>query len=217
MTTILLVRHGRTAANAGGLLAGRTPGVGLDVVGRRQVRSLGTRLRGVPVDVVVRSPLERCAETSAAIVSRRSGDPVAVRVDDRLTECDYGDWTGRPLTELATEPLWEQVQRRPSEVVFPGGEAMTAMLARATASVEFWAAEHPTGVVVMVSHGDVIKAILSDSLAQPFDQFQRIVVSPASVSVIARAEGRTAVLAVNVTGGKLPFGVPGATVGGGAV
>lgn len=217
MTTILLVRHGRTAANAGGVLAGRAPGVGLDVVGRRQVRSLGTRMQGVPVDVVVRSPLQRCAETSAAILARRPGDPVTVRVDDRLTECDYGDWTGRPLAELATEPLWEQIQRQPSEVTFPAGEAMTAMLARAQASVEFWSGEYPTGVVVMVSHGDVIKAILSDALAQPFDQFQRIVVSPASVSVIARTEDRTAVLAMNATGGKLPFGVPGATVGGGAV
>ena len=197
MTLVLLVRHGRTAANAQGVLAGRSPGVGLDTTGRRQARSLGTRLRDLPLDAVVHSPLERCVQTADAILAARPGAPIRRHVDDRLIECDYGSWTGRALADLTKEPLWSQVQRTPSQVVFPDGEAMSDMAERALASVRFWVAEFPEGAVALVSHGDVIKAILSDALAQPLDQFQRIAVGPASVSTVAYGPDRTVVLGMN--------------------
>lgn len=218
MTTVLLVRHGRTDANATGVLAGRSPGVGLDATGRRQARSLGTRLRDLPLDALVHSPLERCAQTADAILAARPGAPIRRHVDDRLTECDYGAWTGRTLTDLAKERLWGQVQRTPSQVVFPEGEAMSAMAERALASVRFWVAEFPEGMVALVSHGDVIKAILSDALAQPLDQFQRIAVGPASVSTVGYGPDRTMVLGMNDLGGRprpsARAGQP--TLGGGA-
>lgn len=218
MGIVLLIRHGRTAANAQGILAGRAPGIGLDAVGRRQARSLGSRLRGAHLSAVVHSPLQRCAETSEALLAGRP-DPVPVHADARLLECDYGDWTGRPLAQLAQEPLWGRVQSAPASVVFPQGEAMAAMAARGVAAARDWAARHPDGVVALVSHGDVLKAILSDALGQPLDHFQRIALSPGSVSVVAYGRDRPTVLGMNDTGRRLALGPDPAaarpTVGGG--
>jgi len=215
VTTVLLIRHGRTSANATGILAGRTPGVTLDAVGRRQARTLGTRLRDVTLDAVVHSPLERCVQTADGVLANRPG--VERLPDERLSECDYGDWTGRSLTELAKEPLWPVIQATPSSVTFPGGESMIAMAQRATGAITDWTAKHPEGVVAVVSHGDVIKAILSDALGQPLDQFQRIVVGPGSLSVVKYHGDRAMVLRMNDTGRSLPVqtgdGRP--TVGGG--
>jgi len=218
MTTVLLLRHGRTAANARGILAGRAAGVDLDGQGRRQARSLGSRLREVPLDAVVHSPLERCVQTADLILDGRA-DPVPRHVDERLVECDYGRWSGRALADLARDPLWAQVQSTPSSVVFPGGESMLAMAERAVACVRYWVAAVPDGVVALVSHGDVLKAILSDALGQPFDLFQRIAVGPGSLSVVAYSEGGALVLRLNDSGGR--FRLPRAasarpTVGGGA-
>ncbi len=215
MTTVLLIRHGRTSANATGILAGRTPGVLLDAVGRRQARTLGTRLRDVTLDAVVHSPLERCRETADGVLANRPD--VARHPDNRLSECDYGDWTGRALAELATEPLWPVIQDTPSSVTFPGGESMLGMAQRATTAVADWSAMHPDGVIAVVSHGDVIKAILSDALGQPLDKFQRIVVGPGSLSVVRYHGDRAMVLRMNDTGRSLPVqrGAGRPTVGGG--
>jgi probable phosphomutase (TIGR03848 family) len=217
VTTVLLIRHGRTRANSEGILAGRLPGVALDSVGRRQVRSLAGRLRDTAIDEVVHSPLERCLETARGLVAARV-EPVPLRDDGRLLECDYGKWTGQKLADLATEPLWEAVQRRPSTVLFPGGESMVQMADRAVAAVREARDRHPDGVVAVVSHGDVIKAILSEALGQPLDSFQRIAVAPGSVSVVAYGRERPTVLRVNDTGGRLRLHRAAAapTVGGGA-
>ena len=168
MATVILVRHGRTTANAAGVLAGRPPGVRLDDVGRDQAARTGERLAAVPLAAVVTSPLERCRQTAAAIVARPAR-PAAGRHRRGLTECDYGDWQGRPLKELAKEKLWKTVQTQPSAATFPGGESMAAMQARAVAAVRrrdaAVEAEHGPGAVwVAVSHGDIIKSVLADAL-----------------------------------------------------
>lgn len=221
MGIVLLIRHGRTAANARGILAGRAPGVELDAKGRKQAQALGRRLRDVPLAAVVHSPLERCTQTVAGVLAERA-DPQAtpVREDVRLLECDYGTWSGRELADLAREPLWEQIQSQPASVVFPDGESMAAMAGRAVAAARDHAARHPDGVVALVSHGDVLKAVLSDALGQPFDEFQRIALSPGSLSVVAYGAGRPMVLRMNDTGKRLSLGTTtpsaaGPTVGGG--
>jgi probable phosphomutase (TIGR03848 family) len=215
VTTVVLIRHGRTSANATGILAGRTPGVPLDAVGRRQARTLGTRLRDVTLDAVVHSPLERCVQTADGVLANRPD--VARRADDRLSECDYGDWTGRSLADLAKDPLWPVIQDTPSSVTFPGGESMLGMAHRATTAIAEWSAKHPEGVLAVVSHGDVIKAILSDALGQPLDKFQGIVVGPGSLSVVRYHGDRAMVLRMNDTGRTLPIqpGTGQPTVGGG--
>jgi probable phosphomutase (TIGR03848 family) len=225
MATVILVRHGRTTANATGILAGRTPGVDLDDNGRDQADRAGDRLAAVPLAAVVSSPLQRCWETAQRILERQQGTPPQP-VDPDLTECDYGVWQGRPLSELATEDLWKTVQAHPSAVVFPGGESMAGMQARAVAAIRRHdaaiEAEHGPGAVwVAVSHGDVIKSILADAYGMHLDLFQRIDVGPASLSIVRYGAGRPTVHATNTDAGDLSWlatsAVAGdAPVGGGA-
>jgi probable phosphomutase (TIGR03848 family) len=233
MATVILVRHGRTTANATGILAGRTEGVRLDEVGDEQAAVAARRLAAVPLAAVVSSPLERCRQTAEAILAEQkraqSGSPApALELDDGITECGYGDWTGRPLRELAEEPLWKVVQSQPSAVVFPGGESMAAMQARAVAAVrrrdaEIEAQHGPQAVWVAVSHGDIIKSLLADALGLHLDLFQRIGVGPASLSIVRYGPARPEVIATNTEAGDLswlraaPAPDPaGAPVGGGA-
>lgn len=205
MTTVLLVRHGRTTANTAGVLAGRSPGVHLDDHGEQQARALADRLGGLPLAGVVTSPLARCRETARLLLSGRE---IPVHTDRGLAEVDYGAWTNRALRDLAKEPLWQTVQRHPTAAVFPEGEGLAAMAARAVGTVRRWdaavAEQHgPDAVWAAVSHGDVLKAVLADALGLHLDQFQRLVVDPASVSVVRYAAERPFVLMTNSTAGDL--------------
>ena len=207
MATVILARHGRTTANASGVLAGRTKGVDLDEHGRDQARAAGERLAALPVAAIVTSPLERCRQTAREVNAAQAA-PLKVVSERGLLECDYGDWTGRDLKSLAKEDLWRTVQAHPSAAVFPAGESMAAMAARAVDAVRRWdatvEAEHgPDAVWVAVSHGDVIKAVLADALGLHLDCFQRIVVDPASLSVIRYTPLRPFVVASNTTAGDL--------------
>ena len=212
MATVILVRHGRTTANASGTLAGRLPGIRLDEHGLEQAARTGERLAVVPLTGVVTSPLERCRQTAEEILARQAAEP-ARRTDKGLSECDYGDWQGRPLKELAKEPLWKVVQAQPSAAVFPGGESMQAMQARAVAAIRRHdarvEAEHgPAAVWAAVSHGDVIKSVLADALGMHLDLFQRLQVDPASVSIVRYTSSRPFVLATNTHAGDLSWLVP---------
>ena len=209
MATVILVRHGRTSANATGVLAGRLAGVALDETGAEQVDAVGERLAAVRLADVVTSPLERCRQTARAITSRQQPG-LRARPEKGLSECDYGDWQGRPLKELAKEALWRTVQSQPSAVTFPRGEAMRTMQDRAVAAVRRHdarvAAEAGAGAVwVAVSHGDVIKSVLADALGTHLDLFQRIHVDPASVSIIRYTDSRPVVLALNTHAGDLAW------------
>ncbi len=204
MATVVLVRHGRTHANSGGILAGRAPGVLLDEVGQAQATDAGQRLAVLPLAAVVSSPLERCRQTAEAVAAAQNG-PSQVVDEVRLTECGYGDWTGRELKHLAKEPLWKVVQGHPSAAAFPGGESLRQMQARALDAVRDWdhriTDEHGDGAVwLAVSHGDVIKSILADALGTHLDNFQRIVVDPASISAITYTALRPFVVRYNEHG-----------------
>jgi probable phosphomutase (TIGR03848 family) len=216
VTTVLLVRHGLTATT-GQLLTGWTPGVGLDERGRAQAKALGERLAPVPLDAIVTSPLDRCRETVEEILAARGGhvrpgevrpgaggqlaDPV---VEERVGECRYGDWTGQPLDELVKDPLWPVVQAHPSAVRFPGaaGETMLDMQHRAVSAVREWNERLGKAATYLIcSHGDVIKAIVADSLGLHLDQCQRIVADPCSLTVIRYTPLRPFLLRLNDTGG----------------
>jgi len=208
MTTVLLVRHGLTALT-GPVLAGWTPGVHLDERGRAQAAALGERLRPVPLAAVVTSPLERCRETAAALLADRLPPP-PLHVDERIGEVRYGAWTGRELKALRKEPLWAVVQGHPSAAVFPDGEGLAEMSSRAVAAVRAWN-DHvgPDAIYALVSHGDVIKAILADALGLHLDGFQRIGVDPCALSVVRYGRRGTHVERVNDTGGDVAGLVPG--------
>jgi probable phosphoglycerate mutase len=204
VTLVLAVRHGLTAAT-GNALAGRTPGISLDDRGRAQAAALAERLAKVRLDAIVSSPLERCAQTAAAIAERQS-DPAEVTVDDRLIEVGYGDWTGQSLRKLSRDPLWRVVQAHPSAVTFPGpgGETLPDIQRRAMTAVRDWNAKLGAEAVYLIcSHADVIKAILADSLGLHLDLYQRIQVDPCSLSVIRYTPLRPFVERMNDTGGSV--------------
>ena len=213
MTTVVLVRHGLTHLT-GPVLAGWTPDLHLDERGTAQAEAVAERLRPVPFTAVVSSPLDRCLDTAGHVLVGRDG--LALQVEDRLGECRYGDWTGRPIKELVKDPLWKVVQNHPSAVVFPGpeGEALAHTQARAVAAVRDWNARlGPDAIWLACSHGDVIKAVVADAMGLHLDQFQRIVIDPCSVTVIRYTELRPFVVRVNDTGGGVADLVPPAKKG----
>lgn len=216
--TLILIRHGRSQANTAGVLAGRTPGVALDETGVRQAAALAERFARVSFARIVTSPLERCRATAATLAGGLT-EPI---VDERLVECDYGEWTGRKLDELHDEPLWADVQATPSVVTFPGGESMRALHARAgTAVVEHNAALDDEQWWAAVTHADVIKSIITDAAGLALDHFQRFVVDPGSISAIHYGKNRPLIWKLNDTGSKDLWARPGRrepdiAVGGGA-
>ncbi|MEV7232747.1 histidine phosphatase family protein [Streptomyces sp. NPDC051020] len=203
MPTLILVRHGRSTANTAGVLAGRTPGVALDERGVAQAAALVQRLASLPLAAAVSSPLQRCRETLQPLLDARPG--LSLHTEERISECDYGDWSGRKLAELTDEPLMSVVQQHPSAVAFPGGESMRAMQARAVEAVREWntriEAEHGDGAVyVMCSHGDIIKSVVADALGMHLDLFQRIQAEPCSVTAIRYTRLRPFLLRLGDTG-----------------
>jgi len=176
----------------------------LDGDGEEQVQRVGVALARAPLTAVVTSPLDRTQQTAEAIISaqRDAGHAPAFHVDPRVGECRYGDWTGKLLSDLSTDALWAAVQAHPSSVTFPGddGEAMQAMQHRATSAIRDWNSTlGDSSVYAVVSHGDVIKAVIADALGMHLDHFQRIHVDPASVSIIHYTPMRPFVVRTNAS------------------
>jgi probable phosphomutase (TIGR03848 family) len=203
--TVILLRHGRSTSNTAGILAGRSEGVDLDDKGREQAAGLIDRIGDLPIRSVVTSPLLRCRRTVEPLAEALCLEPL---VDDRLAEVDYGEWTGRKIGELTSEPLWRVVQAHPSAAVFPGGEGLAQVQARAVAAVRehdrrFSDQSGGDALWVACTHGDVIKALVADAYGMHLDGFQRVTADPGSVSVISYTPLRPFVLHVNHTGARL--------------
>jgi len=199
-TTILLVRHG-TTPTTGKILPGRAPGLHLSDQGRSEAEAVAARIASAgSVAALYASPLERTRETAAPIAAATSRK---VAVHRGLVECDFGAWTGAKLATLMKKPEWTTVQRAPSAFRFPGGESFTEMQARIVGALEEIRDRHPGKTVVCVSHADPIKAAVAHALGTHLDLFQRIVISPCSVSVLTWGRGGPVVLTVNSTGTAL--------------
>ena len=199
-TTILLVRHGQTPTT-GTKLPGRAPGLHLADKGRDQADAAAARIaRLEKVTAVYASPLERTRETAAPIAKALG---LRVQRDRGLLECDFGEWTGSDLKDLNKLPEWRTVQQYPSGFRFPGGESFTEMQVRITSTLADLAAKHRGETIVAVSHADPIKAALADALGTHLDLFQRIIVSPCSISAVLYGPTGPAVLAANSTGDDL--------------
>lgn len=200
-TLVLLVRHGLTETT-GKILTGRAPGLSLSPDGRRQAEAVAGRLgRLRRLAAIYSSPLERARETAAPLARGRR---LAVRVEPDLTDGDFGRWTGLAIRDMHRRPEWKTVVRYPSGFRFPDGESFTEMQTRVTEAIARLVARHPGQTIVAVSHADPIKMALAHALGLPLDLFQRIVISPASVSAVAYGPGGPAVLTVNSTADGLP-------------
>jgi probable phosphomutase (TIGR03848 family) len=199
-TTLLLLRHA-ACDHVGHRIAGRAPGIHLNSEGRAEAAALAEGLGQLPIGAVYSGPLERAWETAAALANRL-GRPVLPAPG--LDELDFGEWTGRSLDSLATEPLWRKFNEARGASRIPGGESMREAVDRATAELARIRREHPDGLVAAVSHGDVIRGVLLDCLGMPLDHVHRLEVAPASVSVVRLDDPEPRVLAVNWTVGTPP-------------
>ena len=203
-TLVLLVRHGLTDST-GKVLYGRSKGVHLSDIGKTQADEMARRIQALgDISAVYVSPLERTRETARPLETRLG---IKANEDKRLLEADFGDWTNRPLAELAALPEWKAVQRTPSTFRFPGGESFVEMQGRMIAMLAEAARKHPGGRVVLVSHADPIKALITHLSGTPLDLFQRTVISPCSIcaALIGQPGSGAApiVLATNSTGDDL--------------
>jgi len=195
MTQILLVRHAVNDFVKTGKLAGWTPGVHLNDDGKAQAEALGKRLADVPIKALYASPLERTMETAEAILQHHPALAIVQSVE--IGEVRYGDWEGMEIKALVQRKMWHVVQEYPSRAYFPNGETMRDVQIRAVNEIERIAAAHPRDLVVIVSHADLIKMALAHFLGMHLDNFQRIVVSPASISSLILGYGRPYVGTIN--------------------
>ena len=197
MTMIHLLRHGEHML-LGRVAAGRMPGVGLSPRGRAQIEAVAERLALERIDALYTSPLQRTRET-AEILSVRLQLPV--KLSEGVLELDFGDWTGMTFDMVRTDPRWEAWRDARGIARIPGGETMREVQHRAVDALVDMAATHPDGTVVVVSHGDVIRAILLFALGMPLDLYNRIEVGVASLTTLQLEPARLRVIRVNERSG----------------
>ena len=196
VTTLVLIRHAVTH-QTGPMLSGRTPGIELSELGHEQAAHAGERLAGLPITAVYASPIDRTRQTAEHIAAHHDLPVLAL---DGVIEADYGEWTGGQRADLATTDLWKTVQRSPSRARFPNGESITEMQSRTVAALESVVAAHPGEMIVVVSHADPIKSVIAHFTGVHLDLFQRITVSPASVTVFALGPHGVTLVKCNDTG-----------------
>jgi probable phosphomutase (TIGR03848 family) len=209
LASVILVRHSRSTANTAGVLAGQAPGISLDETGFTQAQGLTARIGDVLISRVISSPLQRCIETISPWHEKYG--KTEIEIDNNFIESDYGSWTGEKLSELAKEPLWKSVQKSPSTVTFPEGESFQAMFKRVSIGLDSIIdklAENDN--VIVVSHGDIIKLAIAKILGLPIDNFQKLVIDPASISIVKVENSedkehsrRTALISMNESGTSL--------------
>jgi probable phosphoglycerate mutase len=196
VTILLLIRHAVTDAT-GKRLSGSAPGIHLSSKGEKQAGQLAERMATIRLAGLYSSPLERCMETALPIAASRG---IQVSPVPELQEVEYGRWTGRSIAQLVRTSMWKRVHQNPSSVRFPGGEALTEVQRRSVGALDSIAARHPRGTIAVVTHADVIRLVLAHYAGIHLDLFQRLVVSPASVSAVAFSDSVPRILRMNDTG-----------------
>lgn len=198
MTTILLIRHAVNDYVKTGKLAGWTAGVHLNDEGKAQAQALGERLAGLPLARVYASPIERTLETAAAIIAHHP--QLEVIENAAIGEVRYGDWQGMAIKDLQRRKMWGVVQEYPSRAKFPNGETLRAAQTRIVNEIEALAQAHQDEMIALVCHADLIKMALAHYLGMHLDVFQRIVISPASISVLQLSHSRPFIMGMNDIG-----------------
>jgi len=202
MARIVLLRHAHSVANEKNLLAGRTAGISLSKTGKEQAKDLVARLGSIQFDEVAISPLQRCRETIDPWLDT-TGAKSRIVVDDSISEVDYGNWSGKTLASLRRKAQWKVVQDFPSQMIFPEGESLLEMQGRALSGFYRLNAVKGKGPRLLVSHGDVIKSIVAHCLGMHLDQFQRLVIEPASLTIIDTDSGNSRLVRFNDAKGFL--------------
>ena len=209
MTMFLLIRHA-LCDPVGRSIAGRQPGIHLNSEGVRQAQKLAERLAGLSLTGLYSSPLERALETARPIGLVQG---LEVQPAPGLTEVDFGDWTGKPIAELDLLPAWRRFNQFRSGSRIPGGENMSEVLSRSLRELERLRALHPAlnAVVAIVSHGDVLRMVVTHALGMATDLLQRLELSPAAVSLLQLEDHGPRILLLNSAEGwpdEIPSRIP---------
>jgi broad specificity phosphatase PhoE len=197
VTTFVLLRH---AAHdwLGRGVPGRLPGVALNAEGRQQAEALVGRLASVPLAAIYCSPQQRTRETAAPLAAQRG---LSLQVEPAFDEIDFGAWTGLSFAQLRAQgEAWTQWVECRGSAQAPGGERFADVPVRAMAGLSRLVHAHPDGNVLVVSHGDVLKAIVACCLGMPLDNVQRFEIAPASVSELAMGEDGMQLKLLNAVG-----------------
>jgi probable phosphomutase (TIGR03848 family)/uncharacterized repeat protein (TIGR03847 family) len=205
MTILLLIRHASNDFIKEGRLAGRTPGVHLNAQGQREADDLARRTAHLPIEAIYSSPLERAMDTAIAVANCQK---LPIQIIDDLMETHAGEWTGKKLSELNGTDVWKAIQTSPIGVKLPGGESIDEVQSRMVAGIEEIRKKHPDGIVAIVSHADPLKSVIAHYLNWDLNQFQRIAISPASVTVLSVDDKGAALLRTNDTGPLPKFEKP---------
>lgn len=197
MTYILLIRHAVNDFVKTGKLAGRTPGVHLNDDGKAQAEALGKRLAPTKLNQIISSPLDRTMETAQAVAAHHPH--LEIQLNDEIGEVDYGDWQGASIGSLRHRKMWNVIQEYPTRAYFPNGETMRNVQTRAVNEIERLTANHPSDTIAIFSHADLIKMVVAHYLGMHLDVFQRIVISPASITGIQLGHSRPFITTMNDT------------------
>ena len=202
MARIVLLRHAHSVANEKNLLAGRTPGISLSKTGKEQAKDLIARIGTTHFDEIAISPLQRCRETiDPWLATTVAKNPIVV--DESVSEVDYGSWSGKTLASLRRKSQWKVVQDFPSQMIFPEGESLLEMQGRALSGFYRLNAVKGKGPRLLVSHGDDTNSIVAHCLGMHLDQFQRLVIEPASLTIIDTDSGVSRLVRFNDAKGFL--------------
>ena len=195
MTILLLIRHAENDYVKTGRLAGRLAGIHLNETGRQQAQAVADKLTGAPVKAVYSSPLERAIETATPIAEALN---LEVTLRPNLVEMDFGEWQNKKLKGLSRLKAWKVVQGAPARMRFPQGESFAEAQHRICQELDLLARQHdPKDMIICVSHSDPIKLAVAYYLGLPLDLFQRLTVSPASITALAIGEMGSQLLALN--------------------
>ena len=201
LSTFIFLRHGHSAANAAGLLTGQLPGVGLSPQGKRDAQVLVERIGKFEIDYLHVSPIERCQLTiDPWLNSKYSRSLTSMQINDGISEIDFGKWSGRKLSSLRRDPLWKSVQETPSKVTFPDGESFRKVQRRAVAAVEEFRSIRGSKTHLIVSHSDTIKLITAHYLGIKLDEFQKLIINPASLTIFRESPKELSLITINNSG-----------------
>lgn len=197
MTILLLIRHASNDYMRDGRLAGRTPGVHINAQGQREADDLARRTAHLPIRAIYSSPLDRALDTANAIAACHH---LPVTIVQDILETDAGEWTGRKISEINTTDTWQAIQKAPIGVNLPDGESIDQVQARMVAAIDKIVTDHPNDIVAIVSHADPLKSVIAHYLGWDLNNFQRIAINPASVTVLSVSDKGNSLLRLNDTG-----------------
>jgi probable phosphoglycerate mutase len=195
MPIFLFIRHGETDYNKKMRLPGRLPDVHLNKKGRQQAQAVADRLAKLPIKGIYASPLDRTMETAKILAQVQKLEIIPMA---GLLETDCGEWQGQSVKKLRRQKIWQSVQRHPSLFAFPGGESIGECQHRIVQAVESLRMIHaPEDLVACFSHADPIKQAIAYYLGLSLDNFQRLAIDPASISVMHITENGSRLIMLN--------------------